>query len=58
MEECFFLVQFDYDIDDFMSYCQCQNLRPQTMKSYEQTLRIFEHHLVDVHHVESAEDVK
>lgn len=52
------MVQFDYDIDDFMSYCQCQNLRPKTMQSYEQALRIFEHYLVEVHHIESAEDVK
>ena len=52
------MLQFDYDIDDFMSYCQCQNLRPKTMQVYEQTLRIFERYLVDVHHVECAEDVK
>lgn len=52
------MLQFDYDIDDFMSYCQCQNLRPKTMQVYEQTLRIFERYLVDVHHVGCAEDVK
>ena len=52
------MLQFDYDIDDFMSYCQCQNLRPKTMQVYEQTLRIFERYLVDLHHAECAEDVK
>jgi|GEM_PF-4951647 len=36
------MLQFDYDIEDFMSYCQCKNLRPKTMRSYEQTLCIFE----------------
>jgi hypothetical protein len=35
------MVQFDYDIDDFMSDCQLRNLRPKTMQSYEQSLRIF-----------------
>ncbi len=42
------MLQFDYDIDDFMSYCQSQNLRPKTMQSYEQALRIFERYMIDI----------
>lgn len=52
------MLQFDYDIDDFMSYCQCQNLRPHTMKSYEQTLKIFERYMVEVHQVKEASEVR
>ena len=33
---------FDWQIDELMVYCRSTQLRPQTMKSYEQTLRLFE----------------
>ena len=52
------MLQFDYDIEDFMSYCQCQNLRPKTMQAYEQTLKTFERYLLDVYRIERAKDVK
>lgn len=52
------MVQFDYDIDDFMSYCQSQNLRPKTMQSYEQTLRIFEKYMIEVQQVKEASEVR
>lgn len=35
-------LDFDWQIDEFMVYCRSTQLRPQTMKSYEQTLRLFE----------------
>ena len=35
-------LDFDWQIDEFMVYCRASQLRPQTMKSYEQTLRLFE----------------
>lgn len=35
-------LDFDWQIDEFMVYCRSTKLRPQTMKSYEQTLRLFE----------------
>lgn len=33
---------FDYYIDEYMYYCRSRKLRPKTMNSYEQTLRLFE----------------
>lgn len=33
---------FDYYIDEYMYYCRSKKLRPKTMQSYEQTLRLFE----------------
>lgn len=33
---------FDYYIEEYMYYCQSKRLRPKTMSSYEQTLRLFE----------------
>ena len=35
-------LDFDWQINEFMVYCRSTQLRPQTMKSYEQTLRLFE----------------
>lgn len=52
------MLQFDYDIDDFMSYCQSRNLRPHTMKSYEQALRIFERYMVEIHQIKEASEVR
>jgi integrase/recombinase XerD len=52
------MVQFDYDIDNFMSDCQLRDLRPKTMQSYEQSLRIFEKYMVDVQQVTEAAAVK
>ena len=33
---------FDYYIEDFMLYCSAKNLSQKTMKSYEQTLKLFQ----------------
>lgn len=33
---------FDYYIEDFMLYCVSKNLSKKTMKSYEQTLKLFQ----------------
>ena len=33
---------FDYWIDEYMYKCRSRKLRPKTMISYEQTLRLFE----------------
>ena len=33
---------FDYYIDEYMYHCRSRKLRPKTMSSYEQTLRLFE----------------
>ena len=32
---------FDYYIDEYMYNCRSRKLRPKTMNSYEQTLRLF-----------------
>ncbi len=50
--------QFEYDIDDFLEYCQCQNLRRKTLKSYEQTLRIFARYMADIMKVTDAKETK
>ena len=33
---------FDYYIDEYLYYCQSRRLRPKTLNSYEQALRLFE----------------
>lgn len=33
---------FDYYVEDFMLYCSAKNLSIKTMKSYEQTLKLFQ----------------
>ena len=35
-------LDFDFQIDEFFLYCRSSQLRPKTMKSYEQTLRLFQ----------------
>ena len=36
------LTDINYQIEEFMLFCRSQQLRPKTMSSYEQTLRLFE----------------
>ncbi|WP_340139737.1 tyrosine-type recombinase/integrase [Ruminiclostridium josui] len=52
------MFQFDYDIDDFMDYCIAQQLRPKTMFSYEQALKIFQRYMLDIHNITSAAETK
>ena len=35
-------LDFDWQINEFMVYCRSAQLREKSMKSYEQTLRLFE----------------
>ena len=35
-------LDFDWQIDEFMVYCRISQLRPKTMQSYEQMLRLFD----------------
>ena len=37
-----FIRDFDYYIDEYMYNCRSRKLRPKTMSSYEQSLRLFE----------------
>jgi len=50
--------QIDYDIDDFINYCDVKNLSQKTMASYEQTLRLFAIFLKRECKVKEAEQVK
>lgn len=50
--------QFDYDIDDFMDYCKCQNLRPKTMHAYEQSIRLFANYCISAFNITEAAQVK
>ncbi|PRO66720.1 phage integrase N-terminal SAM-like domain-containing protein [Alkalicoccus urumqiensis] len=36
-----YLTEFQRHIDDYMLYCHAKGLRPKTMHSYEQTMRLF-----------------
>ena len=42
MKKKAFAKDFDYYIDEYMYNCRSRKLRPKTMMSYEQTLRLFE----------------
>ena len=33
--------KIDYEVDDFVNYCDYKGLSPKSMKSYEQTLILF-----------------
>ena len=52
------MFQIDYDIDDFITYCEVKNLSAKTIKSYEQTLRLFAMYLKNEKHIEEAGEVK
>lgn len=50
--------QIDYDIDDFMTYCEVKNLSKKTISSYEQRLRLFAMFLKRKFNVKEAGEVK
>lgn len=50
--------QIDYDIDDFINYCEVKSLSKKTISSYEQTLRLFSIFLKKECNVKEARDVK
>lgn len=50
--------QIDYDVDDFMNYCEVKSLAKKTIGSYEQTLRLFTQYLKDKFKVKEAGEVK
>lgn len=39
--------KIDYEVDDFMNYCDYKELSKKSMRSYEQTLRLFIRYLKD-----------
>ena len=42
-----FDLSFNWQIEEFMLYCHTKQLRPKTMNSYEQGLRLFERWCAD-----------
>lgn len=52
------MLQIDYDIDDFIDYCDVKRLSKKTITSYEQTLRLFAMYLKNECEVKEAGDVK
>lgn len=51
------MTKFDYEIDDFMTYCSSKNLSKKTMRSYEQTLKLFARYMEEEQDIESSKDV-
>ena len=49
---------FDWQIDEFMVYCQSKQLRPKSMQSYEQALRLFERWCMETRQIENVDEVK
>ena len=50
--------EFDYQLDNFMLYCESKNLTRKTMKSYEQSIRLFVAYLQKQHKLEKLADVQ
>ena len=48
---------FDFQLEDFMLYCRTSQLRPKTMASYEQTLRLFQRWLKEELQIENVNEV-
>ena len=42
----------------FMDYCRSKQLRPKTMASYEQTLKMFACWVKERYEIENAEEIK
>lgn len=50
--------KIDYEVDDFMNYCDYKNLSKKSMKSYEQTLRLFIRYLKGECNITNTAQVK
>lgn len=48
---------FDYLIDDYMVYCESKGLSKKTMRSYEQTIRLFARYLFEQKEIKEMKDV-
>ena len=48
---------FDFYIDEYMYCCRSKRLRPKTMQSYEQTLRLFERWCLEEENIAVPEEV-
>lgn len=52
------MLEIDYDIDDFIDYCDVKRLSKKTITIYEQTLRLFAMYLKNECEVKEAGDVR
>lgn len=50
--------KIDYEVDDFMNYCDYKGLSPKSVRSYEQTLRLFIRYLKDECNITSIGEIK
>ncbi|KQO17487.1 hypothetical protein ASF12_02015 [Paenibacillus sp. Leaf72] len=41
------MIDFDFQLDNFMLYCSSKNLSRKTLASYEQTLKLFGKYLLE-----------
>lgn len=57
--ECFSMkcLDFDFQIDEFLVYCRSTQLRPKTMKSYEQTLRLFQRWCIEQQGLDAVDKI-
>ena len=53
---CMF-TEFFYQIEDYLVYCKTKGLASKTIKSYEQSLRLFVKYCEDEHKIEMAQKV-
>lgn len=52
------LDNFEYQLDNFMLYCDSKNLSDKTLSSYEQTLRLFQVYMSNEHNIDDVRKVK
>ena len=51
-------MKFEPTINLYLEYCMSRQLRPRTLRSYEQTIRLFAVWLRETQAIEDIEDVK
>lgn len=51
-------LSFEWQIDEFLFYCQSKQLRPKTTQSYEQALRLFARWCSEERKIETVDKVK
>ncbi|MDZ5609277.1 site-specific integrase [Bacillus pseudomycoides] len=52
------MTEFELQLDNFMLYCSSKNLSTKTLKSYDQTLKLFLLYMGETYQVEEAGKVK
>lgn len=52
------MTNFEYQLDNFMLYCDSKHLEEKTLASYEQTLRLFQIYLANEHDINDVQQVK